>query len=162
MLEVCQSDSNQNIFLQKFVFNKQLCRSLQRYRFNPIGPVVVLGDQEDVKDTNAAGIIAYIIDSFSSINPEEEPKEELLDNLPQYGRDSTDFNQNHTGSDKFEYQHQIKGVPQENVDEDLEENDRSSLRNTRVTNYNQSKDLPSKTILKECLLFHYCVLSYLF
>jgi hypothetical protein len=40
MPKVCQSDSNQNIFLQKIILNKKLCRPLQRYRFSPIGPAV--------------------------------------------------------------------------------------------------------------------------
>ena len=73
--------------------------------------VVVLGDEEDVKDINDAGIIAQNINSFSSINPEEGPEEKTIDNIPEYGRDSRDFNKNHTGSDTFEYPRPVKVVP---------------------------------------------------
>ena len=45
--------------------------------------VVVLGEEQDVKDTNDAGIIAQIIQSFSSINPEEGLKEDLTVDIPQ-------------------------------------------------------------------------------
>jgi hypothetical protein len=73
--------------------------------------VVVLGDEQDMKDTNDAGIIAQIIDSFSLITPEEGPVKESIDNIPQYGRDSRDFDQNHTEADIFEYPHPVKEVP---------------------------------------------------
>ena len=101
--------------------------------------VVVLGDEQDVKDTNDAGIIAQIIHSFSSITPEEELKEGLMGDIPQYGRDSREFNNNHKGSDNFEYPHPIKGVPQTEEDKNIEENDRSYLGNSRVLVYHDLK-----------------------
>jgi hypothetical protein len=112
--------------------------------------VVVLGDEQDVKDTNDAGIIAQIIDSFSSITPEEELKEGLMGDIPQYGRESREFNHNDKESDDFEYPHPIKGVHQTEEDKNIEENDRSYLRNSRVlVNPDQSKNSSRNTDITE-------------